>query len=94
MWYDISKVDRYQFKVLTEHEFIYENNQKLIRGIIDMLVIYEDEVHIIDYKFRELSNTNYIDQLNTYKDYIKSVYTNKKIKLFLYSITEGIIKEL
>ena len=81
-------------EVLTEYEFIYENNQKLIRGIIDMLVIYEDEVHIIDYKLRDLSNTNYIDQLNTYKDYIKSVYTNKKIKLFLYSITEGIIKEL
>lgn len=80
-------------EIITEYEFTYEKDNESITGVIDLLAIHEDEVHIIDYKLRDLSNDNYLKQLNTYKDYISKVF-DKEIKMYLYSISTGEVKEV
>ena len=80
-------------EIITEYEFTYEKENESITGVIDLLAIHEDEVHIIDYKLRDLSNDNYLKQLNTYKEYISKVF-DKEIKMYLYSISTGEIKEV
>ncbi|HHW79573.1 MAG TPA: hypothetical protein GX742_02085, partial [Acholeplasmataceae bacterium] len=52
-----------------------------------------DEIHIIDYKLRDLNNDNYLKQLNTYKSYISRVY-EKNIWLYLFSISTGNVREI
>lgn len=80
-------------EVLLEYEFIYEDNNKLINGIIDMLVIYDDLIQIIDYKLKDINKESYVNQLKSYEKYIKKVF-NKKVELFLYSIYDNKYKQI
>ena len=75
--------------ILKEYEF-YINNQK---GIIDLLLEYEDHIDIIDYKLSNIDDIEYVNQLAGYKNYI-STKTNKKINTYLYSILNNEIKEI
>ena len=46
---------------------------------------YTDHIDIIDYKLSDITDVNYISQLNGYKDYISSI-TKKTVNVYLYSI--------
>ena len=46
---------------------------------------YTDHIDIIDYKLSDITDVNYISQLNGYKDYISSI-TKKPVNVYLYSI--------
>ena len=46
---------------------------------------YTDHIEIIDYKLSDITDVNYISQLNGYKDYISSI-TKKSVNVYLYSI--------
>jgi ATP-dependent helicase/nuclease subunit A len=70
--------------VIHEYEFYDEKNN--VNGIIDLLVVYDDEIHIIDYKTMDIDADKYGKQLNRYKEYIKMIYPKYEIKVFLYSI--------
>ena len=72
-------------KIFKEYEFIYENNNVEYHGIIDLLIIKENENIIVDYKLKNISDEEYIKQLNGYKKYIEMI-TSKKTKTYLYSI--------
>ncbi|MEE3342933.1 MAG: UvrD-helicase domain-containing protein [Bacilli bacterium] len=74
-------------KIYKEYEFIYSNNDIEYHGIIDLILEYEDHIDIIDYKLKNINDKEYINQLNGYKDYIKTK-TDKKINLYLYSILD------
>ena len=76
-------------KIYKEYEFINKESH----GIIDLLLEYDNEVIIVDYKLKNIDDEAYIEQLNGYKNYIYNKL-NKNVKLYLYSIIDGKVKEL
>ena len=76
-----------------EYEFIYnEDNQKL-HGIIDLLIENEDKMIIVDYKLKNIDDSNYYKQLNGYRKYIMEK-TNKETYCYLYSILDEKYREI
>lgn len=75
-------------KIYKEYEFIYEEDDTKYHGIIDLMLEYKDHIDIIDYKLKNVSDKNYQNQLNGYKNYITSI-TNKPVNLYLYSLLES-----
>ena len=74
-------------KIYKEYEFIFEEDNNEMHGIIDLLVEYDDHFDIIDYKLKNVDDKNYIKQLEGYKSYINKK-SNKKVNLYLYSIID------
>ena len=74
-------------KVFKEYEFMYEKDNSLNHGIIDLMIEYSDYIDIIDYKLKNISDENYIKQLKGYKEYIEN-RTNKRVNLYLYSLID------
>lgn len=79
--------------IYKELEFVYNVDSKNKHGIIDLMLEYSDEVKIIDYKLNNIKDNAYLEQLNGYKEYI-STKSNKRIKIYLYSIIDGVLEEL
>jgi len=73
--------------IYKEFEFIFEEDNNQMHGIIDLLLEYDDHFDIIDYKLKNVDDKNYIKQLNGYKDYINKK-SNKKVNLYLYTIVD------
>ena len=69
-------------QIYKEYEFIYEENNEEYHGIIDLLLIKENENIIIDYKLKNITDDAYLQQLNGYKKYVQNI-TNK-IQKFIY----------
>ncbi len=78
-------------KIIKEYEFIDEVNQT--RGIIDLMLLYEDHLDIIDYKTKNIDDNAYNLQLNVYYDYMRQI-TNQPINIYLYSLLTGEIKQV
>ena len=74
--------------IFKEYEFIYEKDNTISHGIIDLMIEYTDYIDIIDYKLKNIEDENYINQLKGYKEFIENK-TNKKCNLYLYSIIDG-----
>lgn len=79
--------------IYKEYEFMYEEDNKLYHGIIDLMLVYENHIDIIDYKLKNITDENYINQLNGYKKYIE-IKTGKKVNTYLYSILDEKIIDL
>ena len=73
------------FCMKSKRVFIYEENNEEYHGIIDLLLIKENENIIVDYKLKHTADEAYLKQLNGYKKYIENI-TNKPTKIYLYSI--------
>ena len=67
-------------------EFEFINDDK--HGVIDLIIEYENEYKIIDYKLSNIDDPKYVEQLNGYKTYLQQI-VNKPIKLYLYSLLRG-----
>ena len=76
-----------------EYEFIYNNNNEEKHGFIDLLMEYDDHFDIIDYKLKNIDDEHYDEQLNGYREYIKSI-SNKRVNCFLYSIVDETYREV
>lgn len=74
-----------------EYEFIDEEYQR--RGIIDCLIVDGDEARIVDYKLKEIDDDQYDEQLRIYGDFVRR-YFGKNPRLFLYSIFQGVYREV
>ena len=72
-----------------EYEFTDEGRH----GMIDLLIETEHTFLIVDYKLKNIDSKSYDDQLNGYRTYLKKI-TNKEIKCYLYSIIDGIYREI
>jgi len=79
--------------IYKEHEFIFEEDNHIYHGIIDLVLVETDVIKIIDYKLKNINDPKYIDQLNIYYRYIKSIF-DKDIKMYLYSILDSELKEV
>ena len=82
-----------QAKIYKEYEFVYNYDNNLTHGIIDLLLEYEDHFDIIDYKLKNIDDENYDKQLNGYRSYIESI-SNKKVNCYLYSIIDNDYREV
>ena len=70
-----------------EMPFIYERGQKRHQGVIDLLIIGEDEAWIIDFKLKNVTDTAYVRQLDGYLTYVEEM-TGKPVTTYLYSLLE------
>ena len=85
--------DKLQLKMYKEYEFLYEEDNSISHGIIDLLIEDINTMYIVDYKLKNINDDNYDKQLNGYRDYIKNV-TGKDVRCFLYSIMDGVYREV
>jgi ATP-dependent exoDNAse (exonuclease V) beta subunit len=67
---------------------MYEEDNTLIHGIIDLLLVFNDKAIIIDYKLKNVDDDAYLKQLNGYKKYIEGIL-HKNTDIYLYSILDG-----
>lgn len=79
--------------IYKELEFMFMKDNQEYHGIIDLMLEYDKEIKIIDYKLKNIEDEAYIKQLSVYYDYISSI-SDKQVKLYLYSIIDNKIKEL
>ena len=79
--------------IYKEYEFIYIKDREEYHGIIDLLLEFDKEFKIVDYKLKNITDAAYLNQLNGYKEYIESI-TNKKVSIYLYSILDEELKKL
>ena len=86
--FDFSSASIYQ-----ELEFFFTYQDLEYHGIIDLMLEYDKEIKIIDYKLKNIEDKAYIKQLNIYYDYIRSI-SDKKISLYLYSIIDNKVNEV
>lgn len=89
----LEKIDISHANIYKEYEFIYDEDNTTYHGIIDLMLEYQDNIKIIDYKLKNINDDAYIKQLNGYKDYIEKLF-NKKTSIYLYSITLNTLEEI
>ena len=85
---DISKA-----KIYREYEFSYYDNNTQNRGVIDLILEYQDHIDIIDYKLKNTLDEAYKAQLDGYEKYLKTI-SNKPINTYLYSLLDHKIKKI
>ena len=89
----LEKVNIGTAKTYKEYEFVYEENNIIYHGIIDLMLEYDDYIKIIDYKLKNISDEAYLNQLNGYKNYIEKVF-NKDVSIYLYSIINNTLEKI
>ena len=89
----LSHIDNNYTNIYKEYEFIYEDGNEVKSGIIDLMLEYENNISIIDYKMKNINDENYIRQLNGYKSYVESI-TKKEVNIYLYSILGDTLEKL
>ncbi len=75
------------------HEYEFYDDLNEVHGIIDCLIIKNDEIIIVDFKLKNIDDEQYIKQLHVYRDYIKNI-SDKPIRLYLVSALTGEEREI
>lgn len=89
----ISKIDINNANVYKEYEFVYNIDNATYHGIIDLMLEYNDNIKIIDYKLKNINDPEYLNQLKGYKKYIEKQF-NKTTNIYLYSIIDNNLIEI
>ena len=89
----IKHIDLNYLNSFKEYEFIYEEDNEIKHGFIDLMLEYENYIDIIDYKMKNIIDENYLKQLNGYKKYIESI-SSKSVNIYLYSILDNKLEKL
>lgn len=83
-------------RLKSEVDFLFPKDDKMIRGTIDLLAIYDDEIIVIDYKTD--ANKNYLErykvQIGIYKDVVKNIYPEKKVTGKIYFLAADEVIEV
>ena len=85
----INNIDLNYLNIYKEYEFIDNNSH----GIIDLMLEYDNYIDIIDYKLKNITDNDYIKQLNGYKEYIEKLFS-KKVNIYLYSINDNRLEKV
>ena len=75
------------------YEFIYNEDNTLYHGIIDLIAEYDDHIDIIDYKLMNIDHKEYDRQLDIYKKYV-SLNTDKSINCYLLSLYKNVYRKV
>ena len=78
-------------KDFKEYQFVDETNGR--KGIIDLLLVFEDKAIVVDYKLKNINDEKYKGQLNVYKKYIESAFS-LPTKTYLLSIIDSNLVEI
>lgn len=89
----LESIDVNSANIYKEYEFVYDKDNTTYHGIIDLMLEYKDNIKIIDYKLKNINDTEYVKQLTGYKDYIENTF-NKKTSIYLYSILDKVLEEI
>ena len=89
----LDKVNIENANIYKEYEFIYKEDNTTYHGIIDLMLVYKDNIKIIDYKLKNISDEAYLKQLNGYKEYIEKRF-NKPAAIYLYSVINNTLEKL
>ena len=89
----LDKVNIENADIYKEYEFIYEEDNTTYHGIIDLMLVYKDNIKIIDYKLKNIIDEAYLKQLNGYKEYIEKRF-NKPAAIYLYSVINNTLEKL
>ena len=89
----VKHIDLNYINCFKEYEFIMSVDNEIKHGFIDLMLEYNDHIDIIDYKMKNITDENYLNQLNGYKDYIESI-SIKKVDIYLYSILDNHLQKL
>ena len=57
------------------------------------MIEYQDHIDIIDYKLKNINDSDYDKQLLGYKNYIEKL-SNKKVNIYLYSLFDSVYREI
>ena len=79
--------------IFKEYEFIDYDLGIEYHGKIDLMIVHDEYIDIVDYKLNDLTDENYINQLNGYKTYI-SKNTTKQVNIYLFSLLTSTLKKL
>ena len=60
-----------------EYAFSYQEKDTHLNGIIDLLVIYEHEVHIIDYKTKNINEEKIYQTTKSLRNIFKASFQNQ-----------------
>lgn len=82
-----------QAEIYHEYEFEYKKDNTEYHGIIDLMLEYENNIDIIDFKLKNVNDENYVKQLNGYKNYIEEI-SNKNVNIYLYSIIDETMNQI
>ena len=80
-------------EIYHEYEFEYKKDDIKYHGIIDLILEYNENIDIIDFKLKNINDENYIKQLNGYKSYIEQI-SNKNVNIYLYSIIDETMNKI
>ncbi len=75
------------------HEYSFNDEKNNVRGVIDCLIIKDNEIDIVDFKLKHLDDEAYNNQLRTYKKYISSI-SDKPVKMYLLAALTGELREV
>ena len=89
----LAQVDKNYLNIYHEYEFIDTCEENESYGIIDLMIEYDKEILIIDYKLKNISDSEYQKQLKGYEKYLSKI-SDKQIKTYLYSINDNILREV
>lgn len=81
----LSKIDNNYINCYKEYEFMYNDDNEIKHGFIDLMLEYDNHIDIIDYKMKNINDENYLRQLKSYKTYIENI-SKKQVNTYLYSI--------
>ena len=68
-------------------------HDEIKHGFIDLMLEYDNHIDIIDYKMKNITDENYLKQLNGYKKYIEGI-SEKEVNIYLYSILDNTLQKL
>ncbi len=70
------------------HEFEFFDEENGVNGIIDCLIIRQNQVDIVDFKLKNINKEEYIDQVNAYRNYISKL-TSLPVRAYLLAVVTG-----
>jgi len=75
------------------HEFKFYDAKNQIHGVIDCLIMSQEEIKIVDFKLKNIDDEQYIKQLHAYRDYVRSI-SALPIRMYLISAMTGEEREI
>lgn len=86
-------------KIFTEYHFTVYLSDSIVDGQVDLLLVYDTELIIIDYKTDQVGYwsyfiDNYSSQMSLYKSSLRQVFTGYNVICYIYSSYCGAMNEI